>query len=158
MKKYSRQTLWRLHSRSAASSEFDLFYSTMLDFWRVFATKSAGVSSDIENVLSLLRQTRVRIPCPSELRSYLAHHPDMISKLLPVCGIVRGFLKTQAQLSLELYTDPEVQDEYLTLYVRQENYDADIIDDLDRAFEQCRELLENSSGWLIVTTDFQSPE
>ncbi len=40
-----------------------------------------------------------------------------------VCRTAAECFGEQVQLSLEVYRDPEIRDEYLTLYVRQENYD-----------------------------------
>ena len=51
---------------------------------------------------------------------YLDEHGDL-SQLLPeICGQIRKQFGPEAELSLELYRDPEINDRYLTLYLRQE--------------------------------------
>ena len=63
----------------------------------------------------------------------------------------------RAQLSLELYRDPEVSDAYLTLYARQEDYEPGLMDELEEVSKQLDEHLEGTSGFLLLTTDFQPP-
>jgi hypothetical protein len=59
---------------------------------------------------------------------------------------------------LELYRDPEIDDEYLTLYVRQRRYDADkLLEEIEDLRAGSQAALRETSGWLLVTTDFRPP-
>lgn len=111
----------------------------------------------IEDDLPRLSESGIVIPEPGEMRRYLQGHPDMSGLLLPVCKLASERFGPGTQLSLELYRDPEIEDEYLTLYVRQENYDEDILETIDTIRGEPTEDLSPSSGWLLVTTDYRPP-
>ena len=59
----------------------------------------------------------------SKVRDYLLHHSDTADVVETICKAASERFEEHTQLSLEVYRDPEIRDEYLTLYVRQENYD-----------------------------------
>jgi hypothetical protein len=118
---------------------------------------STDVTSEIEAALSWLGSEGIVIPQPAAVRDYLLRYPDMADLLPLVCKVARERLGKDTQLSLELYRDPEIDDEYLTLYVRQENYDEHILEMLESVSAEYEEKLTESSGWLLVTTDFRPP-
>ncbi|MGB9720334.1 MAG: hypothetical protein ACPL28_02490 [bacterium] len=119
--------------------------------------KSSAISTGIENLFNLLVSTKISIPEPAEVRNYLLVYPDMINILLPVFNKITEKFNTSAQISLEVYEDPEINDKYLTAYIRQETYNENIMDLIDEISSECESLLANSTGWLLITTDFQSP-
>ncbi|MBI1927294.1 hypothetical protein HYR99_24015 [Candidatus Poribacteria bacterium] len=120
--------------------------------------KCVGVTSQIEAVLSWLRSIEsIVIPEPAAIRSYLLRYPDMTELLPPVCKLARERFGVHTQLSLEVYRDSEIEDEYLTLYVRQENYDEHILDMIESISAAYEDEVAGKSGWLLVTTDFRSP-
>lgn len=114
-------------------------------------------SSPIEAVLSWLRSIDIVIPKPAAVRSYLLRYPDMTHLLSSVCKLARERFEMHTQLSLEVYQDSEIEDEYLTLYVRQENYDEQILDIIESISAAYEEAVAGKSGWLLVTTDFRPP-
>jgi hypothetical protein len=81
----------------------------------------------------------------------------LLALLDPVCWQVRQEVGEQAELSLEVYGDPESDDRYLTLYVRQAVYEPDLLARLERVAGPFEEQLGDQSGWLLVTTDFRPP-
>ncbi len=87
----------------------------------------------------------------------MIEYPDIIDFLLSVSDRVRKRFVSPDQLSLELYNDPEIDDKYLTLYVRQEHYGDSIMDVIDSISAEYEEELPGTSGWMIVTTDFAPP-
>lgn len=98
------------------------------------------------------------IPKPQEVTGYLSDHLDMNRVVLSVCETAASKFCGTAQLSLELFQDPESSDKHLTLYVRQENYNEDIMDIIEEIWEEHDKDFANMSGWLLVTTDFQPPK
>ena len=64
----------------------------------------------------------------------------------------------EAQLQLEVYRDPEGEDEHLVLYARFPVYDETVMERIRSARRQYRHLLLGKSGWFILTTDFQQPK
>jgi len=68
---------------------------------------------------------------------------------------MRDAFGPDAELALEPYRDPEIDHRYLTLEVRQEQYESDIMDKLHRLSEEFANELSQCSGDLLVTTDFR---
>jgi hypothetical protein len=64
---------------------------------------------------------------------------------------------SDAELSLELYRDPEMSETCLVLYVRLCVYDAGIIERIEHACAPYDDALEASAGQFLVTTDFRRP-
>jgi hypothetical protein len=115
--------------------------------------RPAGLSG----VLKQLSSEKIAVPKRHEVLAYLTSHKQL-AKLLPAVGAqVRHAFGPQAELSLELYRDPEIDDRYLTLYVRQETYDWRIMEKIEAESRQFNERLEQVSGYLLVTTDFRRP-
>lgn len=99
----------------------------------------------------------IAIPGPLEVDQYLSDHANLKLLLPQICQRVRAEFGKAAELSLELYRDPEIDDQYLTLYVRQSRYDANITEKLDRLNEQFSVALQNCTGYFLLTTDFRLP-
>jgi hypothetical protein len=100
---------------------------------------------------------RGALPVPAEVRAYLDQFEELASLVPEVCAALRAEFGDEAELSLELYTDPEFADRYLTLYVRQAAYDRDMLERIDRACTSVEDRLDTASGRLLVTTDFRPP-
>jgi hypothetical protein len=119
---------------------------------------NTAITVQIEKVLNWLFHQNVLIPLPDSIRNYLLQHFDML-KLLPlICKRAIDRVGSSSQLSLEVYHDPEIQDEYLTLYVRRAQYDESISKLIDEITAEYQEYLSDSTGWLLVTTDFRPPQ
>ena len=97
----------------------------------------------------------VVVPNQPDVEGYLAGHSALQALLPRICERVRAEFGGDAELSLELYLDPEIEDRYLTLYVRQDRYDANIVERLDQLAEQFADELERCTGDVLLTTDFR---
>jgi len=122
-----------------------------------FLQRDADVVLQIERVLNWLQQNQIVVPQPDEIRDYLLNYPDIIDVISLFCKKVRECFAISAQLSLELYRDPEIEYVYLTLYIRQQNFDADILDKIDKISAELDKVIAGKSGWLIITTDLCPP-
>ena len=111
----------------------------------------------VEQLLSIL-SSRVDVRRPDEVRQYLLKHPDMMGLVHSACNSARGRLQPQTQLLLGLYRDPEIDDEYLTLYVRQSHYEENVLQVIDHLNRESATEKAGKSGWLVISTDFRSPE
>jgi hypothetical protein len=121
-------------------------------------TKSRGdLNAQVQSALSELVLLGVTIPRPSEVKDNLLRYPDLIDLLLPVSVTTRQRFGPEAQLSLEVYRDPEVQDSYLALYVRQDRYDDTVMERITQICAGYEQELADRSGWFLVTTDFCPP-
>ena len=109
----------------------------------------------LDEGLATLVQAGIRIPCPADLTAYLIRYPDLLPALGPVAERVAAAFPSDARLSLELYRDREIEDEYLALYVRQQSYASDILQRIELISAELQPQLDSSQGWLLITTDFQ---
>jgi len=120
--------------------------------------KDAERNIKIAQTLNLAQKDRVVVPRPDEVRSYLQNYPDIIDIIPSLCKKARKEFVLPTQLSLELYRDPEIEYEYLTLYVRQQNYATDILDKIDAISAEFDQAIAGKAGWLIMATDLCSPQ
>jgi hypothetical protein len=109
-------------------------------------------------IIEQLNQYQVLVPTRPDVEAYVAMHPELGELLPEICNQVRQSLGQDAELSLELYRDPEFEDRYLTLYVRQRSYDAHIMDKIEAVSQRFNDKLEKVSGYLLLTTDFRRPK
>ena len=93
----------------------------------------------------------------SNVEKYLADHTDIELLIIDVCKRIRETFEPTSELALAVYEDPEIEDRYLTLYVRQATYDRDIIERIEAVCGEFQRQLETASGYLLVTTDFRRP-
>lgn len=127
--------------------------------WRFSLIKTdTSVTSKTEELLKELEEVSVKVPNSLSVRKYLHRYDDMLDLVLGVCHLTRGCFPPSTELSLEVYHDPEIEDEYLTLYVRQKDYERDILEKIKAILSGYGERLADKSGWFLVTTDFQPPK
>jgi hypothetical protein len=113
--------------------------------------------ADPAAVLRLLKRHRVRLPRRGDVVEYLIEFPQLGEHLPEICRHVRRARGPAAELSLELYRDPEIDYRYLALFVREEQYQADIMDTIHALSKPFDDALEKLPGYLLVTTDFCPP-
>jgi hypothetical protein len=116
-------------------------------------------NSPIEETVCELRfaEHRIVVPNVQDVEAYLAEHPQLAQLLPDICAEVRQALGSEVELSLELYRDPEIEDRYLTLYVRKEKYEPEILDRLQAVSESFNHRLEAVPGYFLLATDFSRP-
>jgi hypothetical protein len=92
----------------------------------------------------------------AEVRSYLRRHPEFDPTVPAVVQRAREEFGDEAELELEVYHDPEIDDHFLILYIRLSRYDAEVMQRIDALWSTCVEnALLKSEGWFSVTTDFR---
>lgn len=91
------------------------------------------------------------------VQSYLACHPDVINPVRALAIETQASARAGDTWSLELQRDPETGGEYLTLQLRRLVYDADTLQIADAVGLVAERALAGTSGWILVTTDFQPP-
>jgi hypothetical protein len=99
----------------------------------------------------------VLLPNVQEVEDYLTLHPQLALMLPSICADVRQAVGAHVELSLELYKDPEIEDRYLTLYVRKEKYEPDILDHLEAISDRFNANLAEIPGYFLLATDFSLP-
>ena len=109
----------------------------------------------VGETLGTIRQKGIFIAGFKEVSDYLLSHFELNTMLPRIVDLVLEQFEDNSQLSLEKYSDPEVEDQYLTLYIRQKKYENKIvnqIEDISRKID-----LSEMTGWILITTDFRSP-
>jgi hypothetical protein len=112
----------------------------------------------VENLLINLRETGICIPQPEKIFNYLLNKIDMVDFLDLICNHTLELFQDSAsitQLSLELYNDVEIEDSYLTLYIRQNEYEHNIFEKIDKICDEFQDQFSNIKGWLLITSDFK---
>jgi hypothetical protein len=98
----------------------------------------------------------VRLVRRSAVARYLLRHPRVMPALR---NIVRTIRQRVDEAALSVNEDPEIHDEYLTIEIRQHQYDDRILDLLESLQEEvARRIGHGIAGWILVTTDFRPPE
>lgn len=120
--------------------------------------ESVDITLPIEFALKYISSIQIVIPNPEELRNYLHRYTDIIELVMSVCEETRNHFILPTQLSLELYRDPEIDDQYLTLYVRQNKYEKDIMNKIEEIRLSYCDVLADKTGYFLLTTDFQFPK
>lgn len=115
------------------------------------------VNPQIEKLLEELKTQGVLIPEPDQVKSYLSQYPSLMEKLPAICTKVKTIPQNPAEFSLEVRKSIESQEEVFTLYVRQNQYDEQLLSKLLDAMEEFEEWHSRQEGWIFVTTDFQLP-
>jgi hypothetical protein len=104
-----------------------------------------------------LAAMHVLLPDSKQVESYLVLHPGLGSIVPAICKQARQELGPEVELSLEAYTDPEIDDRYLTLYVRQAKYGPDSMSRIEHVSRQFDDALDKAPGYFLITTDFRRP-
>ena len=123
-----------------------------------YSGESTYLSTDVEQSLLLLREyLGFAFPNPGGVVNYLRANPGLYDAVLYACMLTEEAFGRRAQITLDVYSDPEIEDEYLTIYVRQHQYDPDIMEQIDAICDQYEAALGDQQGWIVVTTDFRPP-
>ena len=117
----------------------------------------ADVNIQIEQVLSQVKQLEILIPDIDDVQNYLIHYPDIIDLIMPICMLVKEKFKHPTQVSLEVYHDPEIIDEYISIEIRQSKYDESVRRRIDEIRTEYDENLIDKNGWIFVGTDYRQP-
>lgn len=124
---------------------------------RIQSQSNTDVTFQMEAILKQVLTMGVGITRPAAVRDYLLKYSDITNLIPHVCQITKKHLSKDSHLSLEVYRDQEIEDEYLALYVRQELYDERLMDKIEGVCVEYANLLVGKSGWFVVTTDFRPP-
>jgi hypothetical protein len=137
----------------------ELKESTSLPIWNPEMVKLTIFNNDsLQKKLDSLSHFGILIPDQEEVSNYLIEHQDLIDLLPLVAQITRKHIGDTPQLSIGISTDPEGGESHLSLYIRMQQYSDDIFNKINAIESEYIDKLTGKSGWIIVTTDFKSPE
>jgi hypothetical protein len=117
------------------------------------------VEADAARVDALLEGVAksAQIANKPQIREYLLQFVDL-AEVVPHAVEAAKQHFPEAQLVLEVYRDPEIDDEYLALYVRLSRYDDTVMERIAAAEAEYLDRLAGKSGWIQLTTDFRTPD
>lgn len=137
--------------------EYCEFIEQMLalnEYWQ----DSTSISPAIEASLLGLRDILgFAFPHPRDVVDYLVQNPGLYDVVMYACSMTAEEFGSTSEITLDIFHDSESGDRYLTLYVRQERYEDDIIAKMDRICDRYEPALKGLSSWLLLTTDYKSP-
>jgi hypothetical protein len=122
------------------------------------AAATYSLSRDIDATLQRLASEGIIVRHRDRLREYMLRHPDIVSLVPYVGGLALCEFASRAQISLELYRDPEISDEHVVIYVRQAEYEDNLLGEIEAIQAVYSHKLAQRRGWLLLTTDFQPPD
>jgi hypothetical protein len=99
----------------------------------------------------------IRMPDSNRVRTYLRRHPDLIPPRETIATVARREWLPEDEVTLDLYQDPEVREEYLTLCLRPRHYTANTMGLIAPVADVAGAELIDTSGWVLVTTDLRPP-
>lgn len=123
------------------------------EIMRRAAASGLALSGDLKQ----LDPHNVLIPDSAQVTGYLAQFSELRDLLPAICAEVRQKFGKDAELSLGLYRDPEIDDCYLTLYIRMNEYKGQIMDQIHAVRAKLEDRLSAITGHLLITTDFRRP-
>ena len=123
----------------------------------ILGKATSSVDAEIRGLLDGLATKGIKIRSRQGIHGYLLEYPDMVSLLLLVALLAQSRFAGRAQIAVELYQDPEIDDDHLAIYVRQEEYDDTLFDVIQEIQAVYAPKLPRRSGWLHLTTDFEPP-
>ena len=108
-------------------------------------------------VLDQLSDWNVLIPDRTDVVRYLTRFPGTESVLPRMSAEARRVFGADVELSLEVYHDREIVDEWLGLFVRKEIYPRGFLDQIDAINRKFDDELEQTTGYLQLATDYCRP-
>jgi hypothetical protein len=100
---------------------------------------------------------KVRIENPHSIREYLLQFTELLDVIPKAVNAAKKHFP-EAQLVMDVYQDPEIDDNYLVLYIRLKHYDDSFIERLEKAEAEFLNQLVSKRGWIQLTTDFREPK
>lgn len=114
--------------------------------------------SPIQKTLSKIKSFNITIINERDVSDYLTKHQDIIELVPTIVEITKKYTDNETKLYLHVYHEYDFDDEYLTLLIRQQEYNDNIIEILNNIWGKYQKLLVGKSGSILVTTDFDIPE
>jgi hypothetical protein len=115
------------------------------------------ISSNIRSVEEIAKQVSASILNKKDIMQYLTDFPDVAPIIGSLLGAARHEFGRNAELLLELYRDPDINDKYLKVCIRVPKYDETVRRRLEVISRSHEDLLSSASGYVTITTDYRPP-
>jgi len=124
---------------------------------RKYANPPISVVIAIEMLMEWLLARKVRLENHHSIREYLLRFTELLDVIQQTVDAAKKHVP-DAQLVMDVYQDPEIDDCYLALYIRLKHYDDSVVERLEKAEAEFLNQLVHKRGWIQLTTDFREPE
>jgi len=119
--------------------------------------ESFAMSASIERALKSLDMLGAEIKSPHKILDYMYRYPEVAELTLFAADLVTKRFGPDAKLSLGVYQDRGSQFENLVLYIRQRNYNSNIMSTINEIRNEYGALFPRARGMFLLTTDFRQP-
>ena len=96
----------------------------------------------------------VEVTDETAVECYLASHPGILAAAQTAARLCRQEFGPDARLILSVYSDPEFEDEYLSMELRLRSYDDSVMPVIRKVSKAYESRVSTSKGWFLLTTDF----
>jgi len=146
----------RFETLSLVEGNFNSMLAQASYSGRFRSEPEVSIEAEIEKLFQWIKEQGVALKRIDQVREYLLQFPDLLD-IIPeaICSTRKHF--PEGQLTLDIYQDPEIEDQYLVLYVRLAHYDETTLDRLQKAEAAFLDALSDREGWIQLTTDFREP-
>jgi hypothetical protein len=143
-------------ARRSSLETLELAMPTVNDVELIGGDHQRFNSVDIDGVLERISNAGVAINGIREVSAYLASHMDLLGVVdcLPTMLVMEPRVPIARTSTLEIYHDPEIEDEYLRLSLHSGTFEYPFIEVLDRFQAWLAVELKNKSGWFQVSPTF----
>jgi len=90
---------------------------------------------------------------PDSVAGYLSQFNELLDVIPRAVNAARKYFP-EADLVMDVYQDPEIDDRYLVLRIRLECYDDSVIERLEKAESEFLGELAGKRGWIQLTVEF----
>ena len=99
------------------------------------------------------------VPDLSTLTTYIGKNNDLYRSLVEIVDLCLKWFGDRAQVSVEIYKDPETVDQHIQVVIRQDEYDQDLMEQIKFVHETWYSTggYYCSSSRIHVCTDFEKP-
>jgi hypothetical protein len=150
-------------ARVTASRELSVVLTNRARAYKEFFQSNAVVAGEAfgrllpEACVKLLAAAGVQVADADAVKGYLLRRPDLTPVVWAVASRAKARCGNGDQVALDLYRDPEIEQEHLVIYLRFQEYGEEAMRTLRGLGEEAAVLLRRVAGWLLVTTDFRTP-
>lgn len=119
-----------------------------------------SLTREIISTLSYLEENlKIKIADYDKILEYLSKFPDILDLVKEMCQSTRRYFP-EAKLVLDKYKDPEIEDEFLVLYIRYPTYNEVTIEMLRQGVDEIsfeyKDAFRGKKGWFMICHDFKT--
>jgi hypothetical protein len=137
---------------SYLARHFDLRHN----LYMLASLTEARTNSRVLEVLADIKAFGISLRHEDAVANYLAKNEEVLEAIHPVAHALWNRFSNQCVITLEFFASHSSPDRYPVFFLRQAAYEKTFMLEVRRLLDEVEHLFSFKSGWLAVTTDFQS--